>query len=131
MTIRRYMTPIFALTLLPALSERILAQEIRPDFSVGTPRYFLSDHLGSVRAIVDGNGDVATTFRTEPSGRRQTRITATTTSSEARKSRPFLRQTYTTATPVSSPQTEHSPPSTLKPPVIRTSILTSTAPPTQ
>ena len=52
------MTPIFALTLLPALSERILAQEIRPDFSVGTPRYFLSDHLGSVRAIVDGNGDV-------------------------------------------------------------------------
>ena len=52
------MTPIFALTLLPALSERILAQEIRPDFSVGTPHYFLSDHLGSVRAIVDGNGDV-------------------------------------------------------------------------
>ena len=35
MTIRRYITPIFALTLLPALSERILAQEIRPDFSVG------------------------------------------------------------------------------------------------
>lgn len=55
MTIRRYITPIFALTLLPALSERILAQEIRPDFSVGTPHYFLSDHLGSVRAIVDGN----------------------------------------------------------------------------
>jgi hypothetical protein len=35
MTIRCYITPIFALTLLPALSERILAQEIRPDFSVG------------------------------------------------------------------------------------------------
>ena len=68
MTIRRYITPIFALTLLPALSERILAQEIRPDFSVGTPRYFLSDHLGSVRAIVDGNGDVEASYDYLPYG---------------------------------------------------------------
>lgn len=68
MTIRRYITPIFALTLLPALSERILAQEIRPDFSVGTPHYFLSDHLGSVRAIVDGNGDVEASYDYLPYG---------------------------------------------------------------
>ena len=68
MTIRCYITPIFALTLLPALSERILAQEIRPDFSVGTPHYFLSDHLGSVRAIVDGNGDVEASYDYLPYG---------------------------------------------------------------
>ena len=68
MTIRRYITPIFALTLLSALSERILAQEIRPDFSVGTPHYFLSDHLGSVRAIVDGNGDVEASYDYLPYG---------------------------------------------------------------
>ena len=68
MTIRRYITPVFALTLLSALSVRILAQEIRPDFSVGTPRYFLSDHLGSVRAIVDGNGDVEASYDYLPYG---------------------------------------------------------------
>ena len=66
MTIRRYITPIFALTLLPALSERILAQEIRPDFSVGTPlpEGLFNPTAPDVSAMMRYGGRIGTSFYT-------------------------------------------------------------------
>ncbi|MCI2136381.1 MAG: hypothetical protein LKK16_08725, partial [Bacteroidales bacterium] len=66
MTIRRYITPIFALTLLPALSERILAQEIRPDFSIGTPlpEGLFNPTAPDVSAMMRYGGRIGTSFYT-------------------------------------------------------------------
>ena len=66
MTIRCYITPIFALTLLSALSERILAQEIRPDFSIGTPlpEGLFNPTAPDVSAMMRYGGRIGTSFYT-------------------------------------------------------------------
>ena len=107
----------------------------RFDFS-GTPHYFLSDHLGSVRAIVDADGEAEAAYDYLPYGGLWSSSGTDYDNDflfggKERKGRQSLAWTFTTTPHASSPRTALSSPSTLGPPATRTSTPTPTAPPTR